>query len=547
MKINSGNRTWTTFLQKNWDSLLITIFVLTYLYWVTLGNLQLLNHPYAWEPDEIDDIESISRLFTSVSTGKFYEEVIQNDFHSVHGLITLYIPGVFSIIPKAIWGDPGTLFTMRMMSALFLLCSYLIFTFCFFQNKWLRISTFLFFMAMPYTGMFATWPRCESYQFLFISLFFLLQHKTKYQSNSSYLFLGMALISRISTVVFVPVAFAAAIRWKPFNWRSIIKKVSFFWLGCVVSNPFLIAPSHIIDFVNRKFFLIYKDTGVKEWVTFSYWMNDIIKSYFGSVYLFYFIVSLLLCITIIIKKIFRDPSGYTKTYWYIFSIVSMSGVFLIASEVKTDTFWYLQFYLCLSFFSMCVYISQINHPWAKKIFVLPVILCSAFVYAHSLSQKGFITAKLEIENSENFQTRFRNYQQTKAALSLLCAEKKIKHFKVRTLADQFTLKSTRCYTAVPLWSPGPFYQMDDQPDVIVFDYERYIPESDYNHTKDGDSPIKDESIRNYYRLVSPRNGGQCHENCYVGFMISKQLSLFLRENMLENARLKAISKRFNNK
>lgn len=151
-----------------------------------------------------------------------------------------------SFLPDRIWGDPALIIVDRMTQAIFLLGADILFCLTFARGWLYRLLLLFVLLAMPYASYYATLPKPEPLQLLFLAIFLSLHQRRGFSFGPHWLVLGLAFGTKISTLPAVLVfALAAAYQEAKPRGRGVtldqsIKTGSYFVAGLALAVPTLL-------------------------------------------------------------------------------------------------------------------------------------------------------------------------------------------------------------------------------------------------------------------------------------------------------------------
>lgn len=167
------------------------------------ANTDLTEGRYALFMDERITFDGVRILLHPTSIRSLLDNVIDGGDHR-YGRILWNTSALFSILPERAWGISGQIVSTRLIHSIIQLAAYWIFIFGFIKNWTLRGLGLLLLVALPYSSYFATMPKPEPIQMLFLAIFLVIAAKNIYQFGYYWLFLGLAFGAKISTITLVP-------------------------------------------------------------------------------------------------------------------------------------------------------------------------------------------------------------------------------------------------------------------------------------------------------------------------------------------------------
>ena len=293
--------------------------------------------------DELHDLDFIVKIFNQPSIIEFFNKYIFDTTVHYHGFLTLFIPGLIGYIPSIFLGDSAYIASMRLTSQFLISISYLIFTISITKDKFKQFCIFALLISTSVTNFYSFIPRVESYQYFFLSLVIYFYSKEKRLSKKSFIFLGLACASRVSTFSFIPFIYLFYLFQEN---RKLWTPIIFSYLGFTLGQPNAINPYYFIEYINRKRFMVFDDTGRDSSLNFLWWISESINPVFSNTFisLLVLIITFTLCCFILWKK--RDNNKLNLLN--IFALVSLLNILLISNFVKlTYSFWYNHLHIIL--------------------------------------------------------------------------------------------------------------------------------------------------------------------------------------------------------
>lgn len=170
------------------------------------ANTDLAEGRYALFMDERITFDGVRTLLHPKSIRSLIDSVIDGGDHR-YGRILWNASAFFSLLPERAWGIGGQIVSTRLTYSIIQLAAYWIFIFSFIKNWTLRGVGLLLLVALPYSAYFATMPKPEPIQALFLAFFLAIAAKKSFQFGYYWLFLGLAFGAKVSTVTLVPLFF----------------------------------------------------------------------------------------------------------------------------------------------------------------------------------------------------------------------------------------------------------------------------------------------------------------------------------------------------
>ena len=220
-------------------SIFILIFILLlFSKLVIAANLDLCSGRFHLHMDERLSYDGIKKILHPYNFNGFLFQVFDGTYQ-FYGRIFWNLGALFSYLPEKLYLNTGQIIANRFLQYILILSSYFIIAFGLIRGWFLRILMLLIFLSVPYTSYFMTMPKPEPLQLLFISLFIYYYIKNKAIFSNYWIFLGLALGVKISTLPLIPFYFAI-------SYFSIYKKIKFNHLInsiSIISFPILIGLS----------------------------------------------------------------------------------------------------------------------------------------------------------------------------------------------------------------------------------------------------------------------------------------------------------------
>jgi hypothetical protein len=489
---------------------------------VTFGvlNSDLIHHPYALELDQIQDLKTMDKLIGGKTLAQWVDRHFLSNYSTYHGQITLMIPALLSVIPRALFGEAARVFLYKMLSPLLLLISFWLFSFTFFRSNFWRTLAFFSFLALPFNAMWSVWPRVESYLFFFMALFFFVQVPKKFSSASAYLFAGIALVCRISFLPYLP--FVLYLTWK--ERKEIKRSIAFLFLGIGLAQPQLLTPWGWSQFIQNKYFQMYQDVGRDQTITWKTWLLDYIEYYFSSpLYAFMFVAfAFLLAFTM---------WGRKKDLAFSLLVPALSSLLFVSFTIQIqDSPWYLQqhilFLLIVLFMGLEEMDQRMVGSFSKYAALTTcLLLVSLRVPFFPKYRSPYPVAKhWNYSKSDEFRQKLGTYEEVKRFLETL--PQKDKPHLILASKELWELPATKLYQVTANWDVHLFanLSLDSTPDGLIMP----LPDNE-KERHFGDKEMWERGMMNYRRLVSKAFGGECTgRDCYDAVPISGELYYFFQ-------------------
>ncbi len=228
-----------------------------FLYFSIQANTDLTAGRFALFMDEQITFDGVKAILHSENIKDFFYMVLHGD-DSRYGRSLWNSIAIFSFLPEIIWNNPAQIIAGRMLQVFLLILSCYVFSFGI-LTKWnLRIIFSLAFFSLPYASYYATMPKPEPLQILFLSLFCLYYIKNNFAFGVYWIFAGLAFGTKISALPVIFVLFIAAILYNYFTnnkkqIHNVALSLALFLIGASIAAPILIFLSW--PFIG--FFLLY--------------------------------------------------------------------------------------------------------------------------------------------------------------------------------------------------------------------------------------------------------------------------------------------------
>lgn len=261
------------------------VLLLTHLYLLTTANLDLITGRYSLFMDELITFDGVRRIIDPGGFGAFMQNVLDGKDHR-YGRILWNVSALFSWIPYKIAGMPGQIVATRMVHATAQYAAYAILVWTFIRNFHLRYLVFITLLALPFTPYYATMPKPEPLQLLFIALFLRSASVNGIRAPLGWVWLGLAFGAKISVLPLVVLMFglAAIDAWCGDGLRRAFRDVSLnigmFAVGLVVAVPILLFGR--FDTYFKATFLQTGHGSDNASITFATWAEQIFSNYFGG-------------------------------------------------------------------------------------------------------------------------------------------------------------------------------------------------------------------------------------------------------------------------
>lgn len=203
LQANSANHTNLRKLDKLLGIILMTSALVVALYFTIKANSDLLQGGYALFMDEHLTFDGVRKILHPDSFPMFIDQVIDGKDHR-YGRILWNVSSLISAIPERVWGESGQIFATRMTQSIIQLSAFIILAFTFLRSWILRGLALWALVTLPHTPYYATMPKPEPLQLLFLTIFLALASKHSFRFGYYWLFLGLAFGTKISVLTAFP-------------------------------------------------------------------------------------------------------------------------------------------------------------------------------------------------------------------------------------------------------------------------------------------------------------------------------------------------------
>lgn len=277
---------------------------------------------------------------------------------AMYGRAMFYVDGFFSYIPYKIWGLKGQIITTRIVHTLVLLISFYFLIMIFISNPFIRLISALFLCLMPYTLYFSIVPKPEPYLLLFVSLFIYFSKKYNNSKSWVFVFLGLALASKISVLAILPFFIFYFIYLNKGEWlKKTLWAGFYFVIGLFVGVPALmiglVKRIYLTYYIEQTFGTVkqaYDDTSMNALVWIKYFFIE------------YFTINVWLLLPLIIMIFYCFfKNGKLKIKFNLNTIVLISGLFMLTLVfITTKRLWphYLYVSIVLLLIGALSYVSN---------------------------------------------------------------------------------------------------------------------------------------------------------------------------------------------
>ena len=171
---NSANNHLNNSKKYNLDYLVGVIFITLAstlaIFLAFKANTDLTEGRHVLFMDERITFDGVREIIRPESFISFTDNIIDGKDHR-YGRILWNISALFSFLPERIWGVSGQIMGTRSTHSMIQIIAYFMLTFAFIKSWTLRGIGLLALTVLPYSAYFATMPKPEPIQLLFLSLF----------------------------------------------------------------------------------------------------------------------------------------------------------------------------------------------------------------------------------------------------------------------------------------------------------------------------------------------------------------------------------------
>lgn len=194
----TGARDWRTWLGATG----LLCVSLAYFVPAAVANSDLTDGGYCLFMDEEITFGGVRKILHAPDRKTFRKMVIDGDDHR-YGRIVWYSAALVSWVPERVYGEPGQIVATRMLYATALWAAYLILVLTFIPGWLFRNVALAALIFLPSTPYYASMPKPEPLQLLFLALFLRSGAAVRFCFGWHWLFLGLAFGAKISTAPLV--------------------------------------------------------------------------------------------------------------------------------------------------------------------------------------------------------------------------------------------------------------------------------------------------------------------------------------------------------
>jgi hypothetical protein len=503
--------------------------------------------------DEKIIFDGVAKILHPNSLAGFFQNVIDGGDQR-YGRILWNLAALVSFAPERIFGESGQIVATRMLMSFMVGLGMLILVFALIQNKTLRIIALASGLIAPFTLYYSSMPKPEPILILSLALFVKFHKKYNFERNFYWIFLGIFLGAKISSLPF----FIFMITFIIFdrNKREIIKrlKIIFPWIliGFAISVPSLsilclITILAILSFGKNKnnkntktalvmtlvILLIFFRKNIYHYlnwtifgsahgsddsqVNFKNWLQFIIDTWFTHASIFVvtfaapFLVLMIYSKSQIRETILRDRL-INGLFWG-----SICSVLLIIIDVKR--LWGM--YLWIPYFILSVIILVILEKIINTRGILGVGFISIWLSVFALQSTYQITAYQKDYSSlttrtqqESFKIQDEQYNLIQQTLNKI-SDKSKKKLMVKFDPILFQPADTDKFEIQLFW--GPFADWESDADVLIL--SKYHTEIEFAPNKSQlDFDVYEEEQRAIEKYLKTETKLCKEEICYVKYL-----------------------------
>ena len=211
-----------------------------YLYLSWLANNDLAEGRYSLFMDEWVSFDNIRPILHADHFVDFIKALIGHDQR--YGRTLYYLSAIVAALPEALAGPTGQIIATRMFVTLTLVGALAVLSFGLVRNWLLSLLCFVSLMSLPFVDYFATLPKPEPLQLLFLAIFLVAFFAYQRRVGWPWLFFGLAFGAKISVVVIGPALalIAALARSGEGGKADAARSMGYFVLGWIASVPVLL-------------------------------------------------------------------------------------------------------------------------------------------------------------------------------------------------------------------------------------------------------------------------------------------------------------------
>lgn len=248
--IHSPSPSSTSQSLLSWSLAALYGLAMAWLGWLaTQANLDLADGRHVLFMDERITFDGVKAILHAPDWRTWFDAVVDGRDHRYgRSLWNAIAPAAW--LPEHLWGEKGQIVAGRMVQLAWLMAACAVFSFGLLKNGGLRLAMLAAMMGMPFAAYYMTMPKPEPQQLFWLALFFMM-HTRRPQDARQWLWMGLALGTKISTLPIVLVCAAAARlarstsataaqdqAWRLGSWR--LGPLFFLMLGLGLAVPLLL-------------------------------------------------------------------------------------------------------------------------------------------------------------------------------------------------------------------------------------------------------------------------------------------------------------------
>ena len=312
-----------------------------------------------------------------------------------YGATLYYSSALVAVLGNAFGGDAGAILLIRMLLSVELAAAYLLLAFVLISNRLLSLVALLTLIFLPTTAYFATMPKPEPLQLLFLAIFLYLFVKRRQFFGWPWLFFGLAFGAKVSALFLLPVfvgfilltSFTPSVVWR--DYALVMGSIIWLGVGWLISVPQVVA--YGISGLARYFILILGNVNHgadNAAITLWAWIEFFIGTWLSGGWLMGLSLLAALIIPTIVLVLFSwfhrnseiKDNHYLENDWVNGPFILLCGfVHLLSPMLLTQRLW--DFYLHNGFAIMLIgslmainSILKSSFRWRKWLWITPLLL-----------------------------------------------------------------------------------------------------------------------------------------------------------------------------
>jgi hypothetical protein len=189
---------------------LLSAISVGYFVYVFHANTDLADGKYVLFMDEELVFSGVRKILHPPSAEDFVKNVVDGNDHR-YGRILWTTSALASFLPERWFGETGQIIATRMIQATILWLAYLVFVTTFLRRWATRAVALLLLACLPSTAYYATMPKPEPLQLLFLALFLRPALSRRFVFGAYWFWLGAAFGAKISALPVVALSFVLAL------------------------------------------------------------------------------------------------------------------------------------------------------------------------------------------------------------------------------------------------------------------------------------------------------------------------------------------------